>query len=302
MGIPTTLLFNPTAGRGRSARALPGLITALETEGASVEVRESRSVEHLSELAAECGDLPNERIVACGGDGTIHHILQGLDLERSVLAIAPLGSGNDFANVMGMPRATDELAAVIVHGSTVEVDVGLANGRRFLGVAALGFDALVARYAQDVKLLRGSAIYLYSVLRVLAKFKPWTMRYEIDGEERREPLMLAAVGNTDRYGGGVRIAPGASLFDGQLDTCLVHGCSALELLKMLPFAYFGRHIGSRFVEMVRASTLHFDCDQTLEIFADGELVAETPVAFSIESRKLKTVSGREEGRRVKSEE
>lgn len=284
------LLVNPSAGRGRAARSTSDLSLALEKRGFEVEIQESESGEHLIELAQNAG-RGDRLIVSCGGDGTLHHVLQGLDLETARLAVAPLGSGNDFATVVGMPRDVAGVATVIGEGRTIKVDVALANDRRYLGVAALGFDSVVARFAQGVRFLRGSAIYLYATLRVLASFQPYSLRYDIDGERREERLMLAAVGNTDRYGGGVRITPGADFRDRLLDACIVRECSALELLMTLPGAYRGAHVKSRFVELIRGRELRFESEVPMEIFADGELVTTTPVTFRIEPRRLEVVRG-----------
>ena len=112
---------------------------------------------------------------------------------------------------------------MVIGGTVREVDVALANDLRYLGVAGLGFDSEVADFAnRNVKFLRGSAVYLYAILRVLPQFTPRPVRIRTENGTRDEQIMFAAVGNTRQYGGGIRITPDAVVDDGLLDLCIVH--------------------------------------------------------------------------------
>src|SRR5205085_2472847 len=140
-------------------------------------------------LAAEGSRAAFDRIVICGGDGTLHHAVRDYDLSGVPLALLPLGSGDDFAKVCGIPGDLRAACEVAVRGAVREIDVARANGIRYLGVAGLGFDSEVARYAnENAKFLRGSLIYLYAILRVLPRFTPHRVR--INGNGQRE-IMFA---------------------------------------------------------------------------------------------------------------
>jgi diacylglycerol kinase (ATP) len=150
--------------------------------------------------------------------------------------------------VNGIPRTVREACDVAIDGEVREVDVALANNLRYAGVAGLGFDSECARFARErVKLLRGSPVYLYAILRVLPNFRP--RRVRIDG--RDEEVMFVVFGNSPQYGGGIKITPAALLDDGLLDVCIVHRTSRFQLLKTLPLAYTGAHVKKPFVEMRR---------------------------------------------------
>ncbi len=129
-------------------------------------------------IAAESSRAGYDRVVVCGGDGTLNLALREFDLSKGTVALIPTGSGDDFARVLGIPRRNIRAACdVVLDGAIREVDVALANGLRYLGVAGLGFDSEVAEYAnRNVKFLRGSAVYLYAILRVLPRFTPRRVR------------------------------------------------------------------------------------------------------------------------------
>jgi diacylglycerol kinase (ATP) len=192
--------------------------------------------------------------------------------------------------VNNVPHAVKAACDVVIDGRVREVDVAVANGVRYAGVAGLGFDSEVAAYAnRSGRLLRGSAVYLYAILRVLPRFTPHRVKLRIDQRERDEEVMFAVVGNSHRYGGGIKIVPQALIDDGVLDYCLVHKTSRFQLLKTLPRAYTGSHVRSAFVETGRGQNFSFESERPMEVYADGELVTQTPVKFGLAEGKLKLV-------------
>lgn len=285
-----TLLYNPAAGKGRAHRHIAEAVALLAGRGARVELWPSRSREHLIELGRTAAASGADRIVACGGDGTIHLALRELDLAQATLGILPLGSGDDFAHTLGIPDDLSRACDVVLGDSVREVDVALANGVRYVCVAGFGFDAEVNRYANEsVSRLRGTPLYLYSILRVLRKFEPRRVRFRENGQPTDVDIMFAVVANSPRYGAGIRIAPAAVPDDGELDLVLVRECSKTELLRTLPLAYFGRHVNRPFVTTGRASEYHFDTPVPMDVFADGEPVTRTPVTVTLAPEKLRVL-------------
>lgn len=283
------LVYNPTAGRGKTRRHIEEVERYLVAGGADVEIHETTSAEDLTRAAAEASRGGYDRVVICGGDGSVHFAVRDFDLDRGVLATIPTGSGDDFARVLGISRKLEAACEIVLHGTTREVDVALANGTRYLGVAGFGFDSEVAAQAQKVRYLRGSAVYLYSIFRVLPRFTPHPVRMRIDGNTRDDQIMFATVGNTRQYGSGIRVVPDALPDDGVLDYCIVHRTTRLQLLITLPLAYIGKHTIRSFVETGRANDFHFESGQPLDVYADGEYVTRTPVTFGLEKQKLRVV-------------
>ena len=281
------VLFNPAAGRGRARRKMREVEEHLHALGAQFEIHASSSPADLTRAAAESSCAGFDRVVLCGGDGSLNLALRDFDLQRGTLALIPLGSGDDFARVNGIPRDVRAACELAVRGTTREVDIALANDLRYSGVAGVGFDSEVARYANDrVKVLRGSAVYLFAILRILPRFTPH--RVKING--RDEEIMFAVFGNSPQYGGGIKIAPTAELQDRLLDSCIVHRTSRWQLLTTLPMAYKGTHVRKPFVEMRRGEEFVVESEAPLDVFADGEPLTVTPARFRIAAERLRIVA------------
>lgn len=284
------VIYNPAAGRGRARRHVREVEEYLRSRGARVDCEPSTGPDDLVRIAAESSRAAYDRIVICGGDGTMNLAIREFDLAKGVLALIPTGSGDDFGRVMQIPRNIRRACDVAIDGRVREVDVALANGIRYLGVAGLGFDSEVADYAnRNAKFLRGSAVYLYAIFRVLPRFTPRPVRIRTENGTRHEQIMFAAVGNTRQYGGGIRITPDAIVDDGLLDLCIVHSTTRAQLLKTLPKAYTGAHVHSPFVETGRGREFAFESDEPMAVYADGEPLTHTPVSFSLASERLKVM-------------
>ena len=284
------VIYNPTAGRGKARRWVREIEEHLRARGARADCEPSTGPDDLVRIAAESSRAGYDRVVVCGGDGTLNLAIREFDLGKGTLALIPTGSGDDFARVAGIPRKIEQACENVLNGRVIEVDVALANNLRYLGVAGLGFDSEVADFAnRNVKFLRGSAVYLYAILRVLPRFTPRAVEIRTETGTRREQIMFAAIGNTRQYGGGIKITPDASIDDGLLDLCIVHETSRAQLLKTLPLAYSGAHVKSPFVEMGRGKQFHFASEQSMAVYADGELLTRTPVSFAIAPERLKVV-------------
>ena len=283
------VIYNPAAGRGRARQRIAEVEQHLRSLGAHVETYASSSPEDLTREVAESSRGGFDRVAVCGGDGTLNLAIREFDLARGTLALIPLGSGDDFARVNGIPRDLKGACEIAVRGTPREVDLATANGVRYAGVAGVGFDSEVARYANErVKRIHGSAAYLYAILRVLPSFVPQRMR--IDG--RDEEVMFAAFGNTRQYGGGIKIVPSAKHDDGHLDACIVHRTSRLQLLLTLPRAYNGTHVRKSFVETRRAREFTVETQSPMDVFADGEPLTRTPARFAIAGERLKIAVSR----------
>jgi diacylglycerol kinase (ATP) len=284
------VIYNPTAGRGKARRWVREVEETLRARGARADCEPSTGADDLVRIAAESSRAGYDRVVVMGGDGTLNLALREFDLAKGTLALIPTGSGNDFARVVGLPRTIRDACDVVLNGRVREVEVALANNLRYLGVAGLGFDSEVAEFAnRNVKFLRGSAVYLYAILRVLPRFTPRRVRIRTENGARDQAIMFAAVGNTRQYGGGIKITPDAVVDDGLLDLCIVHETTRAQLLKTLPLAYTGAHVKSPFVEIGRGRTFHFEGEQPMAVYADGEPLTRTPVEFGVCDQRLRVV-------------
>jgi len=282
------VILNPTAGRGAATRAWPTVRAVLEGTGARVELAETARHGHATELAEAAARAGWPAIVAAGGDGTVHEVANGLlrasdGVTTAALGIVPVGSGNDFALLAGVPRDPAEAARRIAAGVERRVDVGRVGDRWFTNGVGVGLDATVAVEANRNRRLRGIGIYLWALARVLRSFRPPVLRVEIDGGEVMErPMTLATVGNGGRHGGGFWICPAARIDDGLLDVCLCDGLGTLRILRFLPKTLRGTHVGESCVHMRTARRVRITSDTPLPVHADGEILFEDARELEIE--------------------
>ena len=280
------VILNPTAGRGAAARAWSAVRAVLESSGVAWEMAETRERGHAAELAegAARGGWP--AVLALGGDGTVHEVANGLlragaDGAPPVpLGIIPVGSGNDFAELAGVPKDPAAAARRALSAAPRAVDVGrlrvggLAE-RWFTNGVGIGLDASVAVEANRNRRLRGIGIYLWALARVLVRFRPPRMRVWIDGEEPLErPLTLVTIANGGRHGGGFWICPAAKIDDGVLDVCVCDALGRAGILGFLPRVMRGTHVGAACVAMHRVHRIRISSPDPLPVHADGEIIAE----------------------------
>jgi YegS/Rv2252/BmrU family lipid kinase len=228
--------------------------------------------------------------VVMSGDGLIGQIGGALADTGHSMGILPGGRGNDLARVLGIPSDPDGAARVLADANVREIDVGEANGRRFLCVASCGFDSDANRIANEAKLVRGNLVYLYAALRALAAWKPATFTLELDGERVTSVGYSVAVANSRAYGGGMFIAPDADLSDGQFDVVLTGSYGKLRALLYLPRVFKGTHVELDEVRIVRASEVHVSADREFALYADGEHLTDLPVTLRVLSRALRVIA------------
>jgi YegS/Rv2252/BmrU family lipid kinase len=273
-----TVIINPSAGGGRAARELPDVQRALTTLGLEHRVERTRSLEHARELATEAADR-EEVAVAFGGDGLIGAVAGALaNNERGVLGLLPGGRGNDFARALGIPLTPVEAADVLAHGTERALDLGEAGGRVFAGIASCGFDSEANRIANETRLVRGNLVYAYGALRALAAWRPATFTLELDGGPPRTVIgYTVAAANSKAYGGGMLMAPGASLTDGLLELVIVGAMSKTRFLRGLPNVFKGEHVNQPEVDVVRCARVRIGADRPFTMYADGDPIADLPV-------------------------
>jgi YegS/Rv2252/BmrU family lipid kinase len=272
------VIINPSAGGGRAARELPDVQRALTTLGLEHRVERTRSLEHARELAIEAADR-REVAVAFGGDGLIGAVAGALaGAGRGLLGLLPGGRGNDFARALGIPLTPVEAAEVLAHGTEQPLDLGEAGGRVFAGIASCGFDSEANRIANETRLIRGNLVYAYGALRALAAWRPATFTLEVDdGPPRTVTGYTVAAANSKAYGGGMLMAPDASLTDGLLELVIVGAMSKTRFLRGLPDVFKGEHVNQPEVDVVRCARVRIAADRPFTMYADGDPVADLPV-------------------------
>ncbi|MFE0025598.1 diacylglycerol kinase [Amycolatopsis sp. NPDC059021] len=281
------VLTNPAAGAGHADRAARQATRRLRDRGVDVLDVAGGDAEDAFRLAAEAVRQRVDALVVVGGDGMICLALQALTGSDVPLGIVPAGTGNDHARAYGLPTGDPEAAAdVIADGHVETVDVGRIEAddgtRRYFGsVLAAGFDSLVNDRANRLRWPRGRARYNLAILAEFANLRPLPFRLTLDnGLVLEQDVLLAAVGNTASYGGGMRICPGADHTDGLLDVTVVRAMPRRTALRFLPTVFAGTHVRHAGVDTYRTASVRLE-SPGITTYADGEPVAPLPVEVSV---------------------
>lgn len=288
------MIVNPVAGGGAAGRAAERIRGLLSDGGVRVEVLRTAARGHAAALAEASAREGWPAVVSLGGDGTVHEVANGLlraaepGAAAVPLGIIPVGSGNDFATLAGVPRDPDAAARRVLSGVTRAVDVGrlAVDGgapRFFTNGVGVGLDARVAIEANRHRRGKGIAIYLWALLRVLRHFPPPRLAVSLDGGPASDRLRtMVTVANGARHGGGFWIAPDAAVDDGVLDVAMVEPLGRVAILRFLPRVMRGAHGGHPAFSVTKAVRVEITSPDPLPVHADGEIVAEDAHALSME--------------------
>ncbi len=284
-GMPLTLLVNPASAGGKTLKLLPAIEQALDARRVVFRVQRTRGLEHGAEqalLAIEAGELP----VAVSGDGLVGAIGGAMAGAETPLGILPGGRGNDLARVLGIPDDPEQAVATLFSGHSRRIDVGEANGKRFLGIVSIGFDSECNRRANEVKLIRSNLVYVYSLFRTLASWRPARFTIRVDDERTRFTGYSVSVANNSTFGGGMRIAPDADLEDGLFDIIAIGEVGKLRFLANLPKVFKGTHVNGDEVRVFRAPHLELSASKPFPVYADGEHLTDLPASLRVLPRAL----------------
>jgi len=307
------VIFNPAADRGH-ARELAPQIKAWLSENGEIGWAETSRPGEAIELAARACEEGYEVVVAAGGDGTTQEVVNGLMASRGgrgetscgTLGLIPIGSGNDFAWMVGVApgvRRTRDLALIkaavekIQAGQTRVIDLGRIcdetnTCRYFDNGVGIGFDAIVNTESRKLKPLRGFLMYLVAVLKTMWLYyrAPQTV-LELDGQRIEKHLLMISVANGRRYGGGFYVTPRAEIDDGLFDICLVEQVSRVEMLKLMTLFMKGTQATNPHVQMARAKKVSLRCGEGYAVHADGEVLATSAKSLTMEilPKKLEVI-------------
>ena len=286
------LLVNPSAGKGRALEILPDVAGSLRDGGANLEILLSRDFAEAKSLAHQAIADGVDVLAVMGGDGMMHlgvntsAAAHAEGRRRTTLGLIPAGTGNDLCRGIGLPPKDAVAAAeVIAAGHSRSIDLARVAETYVAAVLATGFDALVNRRANQMPWPRGSTRYALAVMAELRVFTPLHYRLTLDGQIRKLPAMLVAIGNTSSYGGGMLICPQADPYDGLLDVTIIHPVGRMKLLRLFPEMYSGNFVRDACVEQLRVREATVD-GPGLVGFGDGEMLGAAPLQVCSMPRAL----------------
>ncbi len=281
--MPTdiALLVNPTAGRGRAARWVAPVAARLRAGGRQVVELVGGSAEEAVELASQAVADGWSTVVALGGDGLVHAAVQAVATRPVTLGIVPVGTGNDVARGLGVPRGDPRTAVdLILAGHTAHFDAGRVGEKWFASVLASGFDSQVNERANAMRGQVGRARYTLAMGAELRRLCATPYAITIDGRRLDLDAVLVAVANTTSYGAGMRIAPTADPRDGLLDVTIVTAVSRTELVRVFPRVYSGSFVSHRAVQRHRGRVVQLEA-RGVVAYADGERLGPLPLTVAV---------------------
>ena len=305
MSLKTKLILNPMADMGAAWRAANDL-RSIVAQFDQVDWSGTVYPTHATELARQAGLDGYDLVIAMGGDGTVHEVINGLMQvpagQRPTLGVVPLGSGNDFAWANGLPQEADRALQHALTAPASAVDIGLMideNGRReyFDNTVGIGFDAVVTIRSHKLPVLRGFVMYLTAVIQtILLNHDPVLMKFTGEGQTWEESALMFAVCDGAREGGGFLIAPGAKNDDGLLNYVLVKKCDRLTMFRLVPEFMRGTHARFPQVSLGTCRNFSLSADRPMYIHADGEVFSSfgsnlKKLSFEILPGALRVVRG-----------
>jgi len=266
-------LLNPAAGKGAARRRLHEITQSFAAFGI-VDIRETLRSGDEERATLEAIAEGWTTIAVIGGDGTCSRVADAIVRSGAdcALAVIRAGTGNDFAKMLGVAGYDHgRLAALIAAGNTTAIDVGRIDGRHFVNSCGFGFDASVLEASKRVRLLKGDAVYVYAALAQLFTYRGRTVAIDQDPASSHDQKLMVTVSNGRSLGGVFRIAPHASVIDGQLDVCVIRDASVWQRVRLFAAAIRGTHETLAPVRAFRSAKLSLAFSSPPAIELDGEL-------------------------------
>jgi YegS/Rv2252/BmrU family lipid kinase len=290
---PLVLIANPNAGRGTVSKALPRVERVLTQANLDYRVVLTTHPGHATEAARQALGHGERYLVAVGGDGTVHEVVNGMVsgggplVADAVLGVVAAGSGSDFVRSFGLPPDAEQAARHLSGDQVRPIDVGTvtcADGetRCFVNIAEVGLGAAVVARAAGLKAgrLLGGARYAAGFWLTLPRFRPAAVRLDADGQYHAWRAFNVVVANCRFYGGGMHISPNSDPCDCLLDILVMTGPKS-DSFTTLPKVYKGAHLPHRNIAELRTARLGLDAEPCFPVEADGEVLGTTPASFGI---------------------
>ena len=283
------LVINPVAGQGKGATVGTYVAGYLNSRGIKYEIIIGRSgLDQADSLQRFLDRNPDcSGVIAVGGDGLLHLVLQKITPAQVPLALIPAGTGNDFVRTLGWsPGDVDAILQTVLSEKPQSVDLGLVDGEWFAAILSTGFDSIVNEKANTMLWPKGPMKYNVAIAIELPRFAPRQYEIVLDDRTISTQAMLIAVANGRSYGGGMLVCPHADIADGYFDVMVLHPVSKLEFIKVFPRVFKGTHITHPAVEIVRSKSVKISSDAVA--YADGERIGQLPVSAQCISGALMT--------------
>ncbi len=301
------VIVNPNAGKCRGEKDWKQISSILKNEGLHFDSRFTDKKGHAIILATEGINTGYRNIITVGGDGTLNEVVNGVFLNTVCytteisLAQIPVGTGNDWGRMFGIPPDYEGAIRIIKENKTMLHDAGTVSYfeegekklRYFINIAGVGFESAVVKRTNEQKErgYSGKLIYLYNLLVTLFSYRNQKVEFTVDTEKKKAKIFSINVGNGRFCGGGMRQTPNAIPDDGLLDITVITAMGKFEIIRNLNILYDGKILEHPKILGYRCKIFEVESGIPIYTEADGELLGHTPASFGIIPLALKIIYG-----------
>ncbi|MDF2720976.1 MAG: putative lipid kinase [Paenibacillus sp.] len=284
------LIYNPTSGREEMKRRLPEVLHRLERGGLETSTHATTGEGDATIAAAEAVERGFDVIIAAGGDGTLYEVINGMAERnnRPSLGILPVGTTNDFARALGIPKHWEFAVDLILQNHTRTIDVGKINKRYFINMAGGGsMTELTYEVPSKLKTMIGQLAYYMKGLEKLPRLRPTELMFRSKEMTVHEEVMMFLICNSNSVGGFEKLAPDASLNDGLLDVFILRKCNLPEFIRIVSAALRGEHMFDPHVIHFKTQSIQVTSPDYVQLNLDGEFGGTLPCTISVLHDHLK---------------
>lgn len=299
------IIYNPTSGREAFKKRLPEVLERFEIAGYETSCHATTAAGDATIAARDAVTRNFDMIIAVGGDGTLNEVVAGVSgfENRPKIGLIPMGTTNDFARAVRIPRDINKAVDIIIQGDSLPVDVGMSNDRYFINIAGGGrITELTYEVPSKLKTVIGQLAYYLKGIEMLPSIKATKMHIEYDGEVFDDEAMMFLIGLTNSVGGFEKLAPDASINDGLFSVFILKKCNIAEFIKLITLAVRGEHLKDPHIIYAKAKEVKVYSDDKIQLNLDGEYGGDAPSTFKNLKRHIELfvplVDIREEDRNI----
>lgn len=276
------IIYNPTSGRELFRKHLPEVLERMEIAGYETSCHATTCEGDATTAAISAVERNFDLIVAVGGDGTLNEVVAGVSKfeNRPKIGLIPMGTTNDFARAVHIPRDITKAVDIIIQGDSVPVDVGMMNDRYFINIAGGGrITELTYEVPSKLKTVLGQMAYYLKGIEMLPSIRSSNVRIEYDGEVFDDKAMMFLIGLTNSVGGFEKLAPDASINDGKFTLLILKEVNMAEFIRLASLALRGEHLSNPHVIYAKASRVKVSSKERVMLNLDGEFGGVLPAVF-----------------------
>ncbi len=286
------IIYNPTSGRELFRKHLPEVLEKMERAGYETSCHATIAEGDATVAAADAVRRNFDLIVAVGGDGTLNEVVSGVSVfeSRPKIGLIPMGTTNDFARAVHIPRDINKAVDIIIEGSSIPVDVGLMNDRHFINIAGGGrLTELTYEVPSKLKTMLGQMAYYLKGIEMIPSIRSSKVRIEYDGQVFDDHAMMFLIGLTNSVGGFEKLAPDASINDGKFTLLILKELNMAEFIRVASLALRGEHLSDPHVIYAKASEISVTSDERVLLNLDGEYGGILPATFKNLARHIEVM-------------